>query len=215
MAAQAAVDKERAELEAHKEKAIKGMGDGVAPFVLERHLAWVRDRQIKECLDTRKFADPEIDLGYQADATSSHNRPRARAALRPAEARAALVRRRAAQCSVVLLVVDDWLYESRTVRSFLTWVTAVHAMVEEDGGAAARIQQFVRDKKEAASTRSWSPPPPRGVGGEAQAAQPVPVPGDGGGAGQRLHDRRQALLCDAVRVRAVHGPLAERWATAS
>jgi|MDSY01.1.fsa_nt_gb hypothetical protein len=153
MAAQAAVDKERAELEAHKEKAIKGMGDGVAPFVLERHLAWVRDRQIKECLDTRKFADPEIDLGYQADATLFPTIVLVPESLlfAPAEARAALVRRRAAQCSVVLLVVDDWLYESRTVRSFLTWVTAVHAMVEEDRHrAAARIQQFVRDKKEAA-----------------------------------------------------------------
>ena len=100
------------------------------------------------------------------------------------------------------------------MRSFLTWVTAVHAMVEEDRHrAAARIQQFVRDRRRPLSTRSWSPPPPRRRE-EKQAAQPVPVPGDGGGVANGFTTDGKHYFATLYECEQYTAP-GKRWATAS
>ena len=153
ISAQKAVDKHRAALEEKKKKAIRSMGDAAAPFVLERQLAWVRDRQIKECLDMRRFPEPEIDMGYQADPTLFPTVILMPESLlfAPAEARAALVRRRSAQCIFVLEIVDNWLYEKRLIYSFLRWISGISVIIDEERFNAARvIQQFVRDQRQEA-----------------------------------------------------------------
>ena len=102
---------ERHLLDRKKEQIRRGIelpGFKAAPFARERTLAWIRDRQIKNTIATRRFALGEVFEGAQSDATSFPTvvLMQESALAHPAERRAALIRRRAHQCAVVLRIVD-------------------------------------------------------------------------------------------------------------
>lgn len=109
-------------------------GFTAAPFARQRTLAWIRDRQIKNTISTRRFALGEVFNGEQSDASSFPTAilMQESALAAPAERRAAPIRRRAHQCAVVLRIVDGWLCERRLVNAFLMWVTRTFHCIEAE-----------------------------------------------------------------------------------
>lgn len=112
----------------------------VVLFAKEKAMAWVRDKQIVDSIKQRSFPSCEISSeASDADSFPTYVLVPESSLSAPAERRAALVRRRAHQCSIMLTILDGWMYEENLINFFLRWVASTFQSIEHERN---RVRSF-------------------------------------------------------------------------